>query len=180
MTNTKQFKRFILTGTPGSAKTSVIQELYKHKHTVILEAATDVIAIEQVNGNESPWEKLNFIDKIILMQNERQINAVRDLQFYDRSPFCTYALALYLSYPISPMLSLEIDRCLQNIVYQNQVFFFENLGFIKNTYARKISYDEALKFEQIHIDVYKKFGFEIVFVPKASVAERLAFILEKV
>lgn len=176
-------KRYILTGTPGSGKTSVIKELGKLGHTVIHEAATDVISVEQAKGIERPWEEPDFIDQITHMQKERQMNATGALQFYDRSSFCTYALGKYLShhknfeFKPSPVLLDEIDRCLKAGVYQNKVFFFENLGFIEHTDARKISYKDALIFEQIHLDVYKEFGFEIVLVPKQSITERCRFIL---
>ena len=85
-------RRFIFTGTPGSGKTSVIRELEKLGHAVIHEAATDVISQEQAKGIEKPWEEPEFVDQITLMQKKRQMNAAGDLQFYDRSPFCTYAL----------------------------------------------------------------------------------------
>jgi len=62
-------------------------------------------------------------------------------------------------------------------VYEKKVFFIENLGFIKNTEARQISFDESLRFEQYHIDAYSKFGFELVKVPKSSVPERIQYIL---
>jgi len=121
------------------------------------------------------------------MQKERQVSATGGLQFYDRSPFCTYAFCKYLSYwkkiefiPSHVLLG-EIDRCLKNVVYQNWVFFFENLGFIEHTDARKISYEDALIFEQIHLDVYKEFGFDIIMVPKElTVTKRCEFILRLV
>lgn len=75
MNNPAQIKRFILTGTPGSGKTSVIRELEKLGHTVIHEAATDFISIEQAKGMEKPWEEPNFVDQITHMQKERQMNA---------------------------------------------------------------------------------------------------------
>ncbi|GAJ46885.1 hypothetical protein HE1_01227 [Holospora elegans E1] len=187
MNNFTQEKRFIFTGTQGSGKTSVIRELEKLGHAVIHEAATDVIAQEQAKGIEKLWEEPEFVDQITYMQKERQMNATGDLQFYDRSPFCTYALGKYLAhwkgleFKLSPILLDEIDRCLKNGVYQNQIFFFENLGFIEHTDARKISYEDALVFEQIHLDVYKEFGFDIMMVPKGlTVTQRCEFILESV
>lgn len=71
----------------------------------------------------------------------------------------------------------EIDRCLKAGIYQNRVFFFENLSFIEHTDARKISYEDALIFEQMHLDVYKEFDFEIVLVPKQLIEERCRFVL---
>lgn len=187
MNSFNQAKRFILTGTPGSGKTSVIKELEKLGHAVIHEAATDVISIEQAKGLERPWEEPDFVDQITHMQKKRQMDGTGDLQFYDRSPFCTYALGKYLAhwkgieFTPSPVLLDEIDRCLKNGVYQNRIFFFENLGFIEHTSARKISYEDALIFEQIHLDVYKEFGFDIMMVPKAlTVQGRCEFILERV
>jgi predicted ATPase len=186
MNSFKQAKRFILSGTPGSGKTSVIKELEKLGHVIIHEAATDVISQEQAKGIEKPWEEPEFVDQITRMQKERQMNANGYLQLYDRSPFCTYALGKYLShwkgleFKTPPVLLDEIGRCLKAGIYQNKVFFFENLGFIEHTDARKISYEDALIFEQIHLDVYKEFGFEIVLVPKQSIAERCRFILTTV
>lgn len=181
-----QAKRFILTGTPGSGKTSVIKELDKLGHAVIHEAATDVIILEQAKGIESPWENPEFIEHIIHVQKKRQVTATAGVQFYDRSPFCTYALGQYLSHTMNmsftptKCLMEEMDRCLNNKLYQKGIFFFENLGFIEHTEARKISYEDALIFEQIHLDVYKEFGFDIVMVPKGlTVEERCRFVLEK-
>ena len=178
MHKTSHTKRLIFTGTPGSGKTAVLNALSEIGYCTVPEAATDVIAIEQASQIERPWEHESFIDKIAGMQKQRQLETKSQLQLFDRSPFCTYALALYLSYPISKVLSDEIERCLKDNIYDKRVFFFENLGFIEHTEARKISYEEAIKFERIHIDVYKKFGFKIVIVPKAPIKDRCDFILK--
>lgn len=179
-------KRFILTGTPGSGKTSLIRDLEKHCHSVIHESATDVIAQAQSKGIARPWEESDFTDNIIHMQKARQINAIGELQFYDRSPFCTYALEKYLSqwkcveFIPSLVLLAEINRCLETSIYDRNVFFFDNLGFIEHTDARKITYEDALIFEQVHLDVYHQFGFKIIMVPKGTIAERYEFVMNKI
>ena len=55
--------------------------------------------------------------------------------------------------------------------------FLRTLDLLNHS-ARKISYEDALIFEQIHVDVYKEFGFKIVLVPKKTITERCKFVLE--
>lgn len=175
-------KRYIFTGTPGSGKTSVIQALKQKGYSVVPEAATDLIIDAQKSGVMEPWAEPAFIELITLHQKQRQLGAMGKLQFHDRSPLCTYALGCFLSRFhdgdfTPPTLLKEIDRCLKKGIYQDKVFFFEKLGFIENTDVRKISYEEALIFEEIHFRVYDNIGFDIVIVPKGSIEERCQFIL---
>src|SRR6266699_1019649 len=69
-------KRYILTGTPGSGKTSILHELKSQGYSVVEEAATDVIALEHRHGNPEPHLQADFIDKIIRLQKQRQIETV--------------------------------------------------------------------------------------------------------
>lgn len=174
-------KRYILTGAPGSGKTSVIHEIRKNGYSVIEEAATDVIGQEQSLGNIEPWKHLDFIDKIVDLQKYRQVAADQfesGLQFYDRSPICTYALAEYLKFKPSDYLMDEIKRIQDKGIYEKTVFFIDNLGFIENTDARKISFEDSLRFEKIHKDAYARFGYESVHIPLGSIFERIATILK--
>lgn len=174
-------KRYILTGMPGCGKTSIIHALKALGQTVIYEAATDVIATEQALGILEPWTSPKFIDDIVTLQKKRLLianNHTQDVQFYDRSPICTYALAVYLGFEPSENLINEIDYIQKNKIYEQQVFFIANLGFIKNTDARKISFEESLKFEQIHLDAYKKFGYECIIIPVAPIENRAEQLLK--
>jgi predicted ATPase len=175
--------RFILTGTPGSGKTTLINALAAQGHSVVREAATDVIALENTNGVREPWRDAGFIDKIAALQAARQMESAResaDAQFHDRSPICTYALSDYLGFAPSAALIGEVARIDRDGVFEKRVFFVENLGFIEPTEARKISFEESLVFERVHRETYRRFGYELISIPAALASERVRLILAAV
>jgi predicted ATPase len=158
-------KRYIITGTPGCGKTSILRLLEVAGYPVVEEAATDIIAMRQAQGVAEPHTQPSFIDDIANLQKHRQMQpldpSVR-VQFFDRSPVCTYALSRWLGYPISTTLANEMERICAGHVYEKRVFFIENLGFCEPTAARRITFNDALKFEQVHEQTYREFDFECV------------------
>lgn len=168
--------RYIMTGTPGAGKTSILRGIEQLGRSVVEEAATDVIADRQAHGEREPWARASFIDEIVTMQRERQRAAdtiASDIVVFDRSPVCTHALAMHLGLPISAALSSELDRINAERVYERHVFFVRNLGFCAPTAARRISYQDALKFEKVHESSYRTFGYEIVDIPAESLERRI-------
>jgi len=173
-------KRYILTGTPGAGKTSILHELKSQGYGVVEEAATEVIAREQSRGNLEPHLRPDFIDAIVCLQKQRQLEATlapSDLQWYDRSPVCTLALSRYLGYPPSAALREELARIERERIYQRQVFFIEHLGFCQQTSARKITFEESLVFERIHEATYLSLGYDLIKIPPAALAQRVHLIL---
>jgi predicted ATPase len=53
-------KRFILTGAPGAGKTTILRQLELDSFSVVEEAATDLIALEQAKGIAEPWMQPPF------------------------------------------------------------------------------------------------------------------------
>jgi len=169
-------KRYILTGTPGSGKTAILRMLEVAGYLVVEEAATDIIALRQAQAIPEPWTRPSFIDDITNLQKQRQTQTSElsaGVQFYDRSPICTYALSIYLGFPISIALSKEMERIKEGQIYQKQVFFIENLGFVEPTQARRISFEDSLRFEKIHEETYRSFGYEIVRVAPQKLSARV-------
>ncbi|MBV9747113.1 MAG: AAA family ATPase [Acidobacteriia bacterium] len=172
-------RRFIITGTPGAGKTAIIRQLELEGFSVVEEAATDVIAAAHAQGIDELWRDPSFIDAIARLQRVRQIRASHQpdaVQFHDRSVVCTAALAVYLGYPFSPFLASELERIQKEAIFQNRVFFIRNLGFITPTEARRISLEDALRFEKIHEETYWDYGFELISVERGCLAERISFI----
>lgn len=153
--------------------------LRERGYLVVAEAATDLIADEQARGVDEPWRAVDFLDNIARLQRRRQLSQIADpisVQIYDRSPLCTLALARYLQLPVTPLLTDEVTRVIDEQVYQRVVFFVRPLGFITPTQVRRISYPDSLRFEAIHEAVYREHGFHLVEIPAATINHRAAAI----
>src|SRR5262249_3308380 len=157
-------RRFIITGAPGAGKTAIIRQLELDGFGVVEEAATDVIAAAHAQGTIQPWTHPSFIDVIANLQKDRQIRASYqpdEVQFHDRCAVCTAALAVYLGRTFSHVLASELERIKKEAIYQNRVFFIRNLGFVTPTEARRISFEDSVRFEKIHEETYRDFGFDL-------------------
>jgi predicted ATPase len=175
--------RYVLTGAPGAGKTAIIRQLECDGHSVVEEAATDVIALEQALGRTEPEHEQEFIGKILALQRQRELRAARPgtapaggAVFFDRSPVCTLALSRYLGLPDAPRLAAEVDRVLRERVYARTVFFVRNRGEVVPTAARRISLADSLIFEKVHEQVYAELGFDLIDVPAGPLASRVALI----
>ena len=85
----------------------------RRDYSTVPEAATDVIAQEAKRGNSAPWRRPDFIDMIIALQKQRQIETADNggaAQFHDRSPVCTYALSVFLGFAAISMRCLRRRR----------------------------------------------------------------------
>ena len=81
-----------------------------------------------------------------------------------------------LGYPPSQLLERELGRVMREATFERTVFFVRNLGFVSPTQARRISFEESLRFEQIHEEVYRESGFNLIFVQGGPLIARVSQI----
>jgi predicted ATPase len=175
--------RYVLTGAPGAGKTSILRALAAAGYPVVAEAATDVIAAEQALGRPAPEDDQGFIGTITAEQRRRQLSLAPSgsgTVFFDRSPVCTLALARFLGRPVPAALAAELDRIAAGRVYEREVFFVRNLGFVTPTAARRISFADSVDFERLHEQAYRELDFELIEVPAGPVADRGALVCRTV
>lgn len=165
-------QRFILTGAPGAGKTTIIRQLAAQGCETVAEAATDIIAREQAAGIDQPWTASGFIGKIAQLQERRIDAATGEIQFHDRSPVCTLALARYLDVPVPAILERLLDRIATQRLFDPTVFIVDSLGFIENTAARRIDLEEARIFGTLHAHTYAEMGYRTVPIPAGPAAAR--------
>lgn len=172
-------KRYIITGGPGVGKTSLIKYLEGQGEAVIHEAATDIIKSEIDKGVSEPWSKVGFREKVIALQEQRQLQAAAkkvDRVFCDRSPIDTLTFCLVLQ--AEP--TIELKRAVQKIIdegfYQRVVFLIENLGFCEQNEVRCENQEASLIIHEKLKENYKSLGFDVISIPACSVEERVNMI----
>lgn len=170
----------IFTGAPGAGKTVLLRALELKGVMIVEEAATDVIALAQGQGVDAPWLEADFIEKVLNLQRLRadRVMSLPGPVLFDRSPYCTLALARHLGVTPPPSLMQELDRIEFKAIYDRSVVFVGSLGFITPTPARRIGLDEAARFAATHREIYDQRGYRLIDLPAAPVETRVRMVCE--
>lgn len=161
-------QRYVITGPPGSGKTSLIEELRAAGYWCAPEAAREVRA---TGHTKSATER----NRAIIEKNVEWYKAAPrgTLCFYDRGLPDTLAYAAHEGDPAIDEYRVTIDE----YPYDNPVFILPSWHEIYQTDSeRGETWAEATAIERYLYDTYWSLGYTVLTVPRASTAERLAFI----
>jgi predicted ATPase len=172
-------RRIVLTGGPGSGKTSLLEALSAAGHATSPEAGRAIIRRQQtIDGEALPWKDRALFAELLL---DRELEAHTGAEgaagpvFFDRGVPDVVGYLTLCGLPVPA----HVERAAQDIRYDRRVFIAPVWPEIFGQDAeRKQDLDEARRTFDAMAETYPRFGYELIELPQAPVAERLAFVLK--
>ncbi len=175
----KGLKLFIISGGPGTGKTSIINEFSK-KFKVFPEAAREV-------GNNDPRfmgksvKEINPYDfqRAIFDFQKNEFNKIKEknhkILFSDRGFGDTLAYYEFhnLKIPKDEFDYARKFRC-------SKIFILDFLNFYEKDALRQENNKEQKKIHELIIAMYQKLDYKPIIVPFMSILERVNFVLSKI
>ncbi len=167
-------KTYILTGGPGTGKSSLILALEQLGEYTIREAAEDHIKLRQANGIKEPWREPDFQDRILDLQLRREERIPKETEraFIDRGR------PDGLAYAQSGTATYErILKESRNKGY-TIIFLVETLGTTEKTETRRENHEEATRLSDKLEEIYTRLGYKPIRIKTGTVQERLEEMLK--
>lgn len=168
----------VVTGGPGSGKSTLIEALERHGHARSVEAGRGIIQDQvAIGGPALPWNDPALFAELMLCW---ELRSYREAQagtvFFDRGvPDCIGYLRL-MGLPVPG----HMRRAAEAFRYDRQVFVAPPWPEIfRQDAERRQDFAEAVRTFEALARTYADYGYELVELPRASVAERLGFVLGK-
>lgn len=171
----------MLTGGPGTGKSSVLKELSNRGFTCLDEVSREVTLKAKKEGIDQLFlEKPLLFSELLLQGRIQQFNDAKNitepLVFLDRGIPDIEAYLLYANKEFPKIFS---EEC-KNYLYDSVFFFMPWKEIYKIDNERYESFEESEKISKHLFETYSKYNYKLIAVPFGTIKERVDFILKKI
>lgn len=170
---------FVVTGGPGAGKSSLIEALAKLGVATMPEAGRAIIRDQlEIGGNALPWADRMALAELMLgweMRSYREALALAGPVVFDRGVPDLIGYLRLCGLPVAA----HFQRAVEVFRYNAKVFVAPHWAEIYAQDAeRKQSPEEAEATYRAVTGAYGDAGYELIELPRASVAERARFVMD--
>jgi len=172
---------YVLTGGPGSGKTTLIEALGHAGVATSPEVGRAVIREQLAAGGDAlPWaDQHAFADLMVVRDVAAQREALASgvVTVLDRGVPDVAGFLRVSGLPVPP----HIDAAARTCRYNPRVFIAPFWSEIFTGDAeRKQSPDVAEATFAVMVETYRDYGYELIELPRAPVADRVLFVLDRI
>ncbi len=179
-------KKVVITGAPGTGKTSIVNGLEKRGFHCFHEIIRDMTSKAKKNGDPSAVvsnplvfvdDSLQFNKDLLKGRAEHFKNSLHlntSISFFDRGMPDVLA---YMDF-FKQTYSKEFIKACESHKYDTIFIVPPWKEIYVSDNERLETFDEAEKIHDALLNTYTKFGYDPIIVPKNPVDQRIAFVLE--
>lgn len=170
-------KKIIITGGPGTGKTSIIDGLAKKGYTVLPEKARIVIQKQlRAQTNKLPWMDVKgfsiLVAEEILLDKDKEglvfmDRGIVDIEAYMQLANVDYDKNQFLNY----CKTMNYERIVFHAPFWEEIYATDS--------ERKESKEEAFQISTRIKSLYIERGFDLIDIPKNSLEKRIDFVLSR-
>ena len=171
-------KKIVITGGPGTGKSSLINELVKRNFTCLEEISRQIILDAKKEGIDQLFlSKPLLFSELLLKGRENQFleaNTLKgDTVFFDRG---VPDILAYMDYIGTPFPKTFINSC-ENCTYDTVFILKPWKSIYTADNERYENFDQALQIHNHLVNTYKNYNYTLIDVPFDTVKNRTDFIL---
>ena len=171
--------RFVaITGGPGSGKSALIDALERDGYARSVEAGRAIIQDQMaIGGSALPWGDRARFAELMLSWEMRSYHIAlltTGQVFFDRGVPDVVGYVRLLKRTVPP----HMEKAAQVFRYNPRVFIAPPWQQIfRQDRERKQDFAEAVRTYEVMLETYSAYGYELIEIPRASVAARMDFVL---